>query len=90
MGEAVYDIPNRVLILPGVVCLASAAAAYSLLEDVSVVDKSCCLWVMIWLALGLATTVFNTSLHSISHGKGDGCGVVGIAIHFTMLLPDWV
>ena len=68
--------------------LGTDEADVSLLKDVSVVDTSCCLWVMVWLALGLATTVFKTSLHRISHGRGDGCGVVGIENHFARLLPD--
>ena len=43
-------------------------------------------WVMIWLALGLATNVFKTSLHDTSPGRGDGCGVDVIEIHLTGLL----
>ena len=45
-----------------------------------------CLWVMIWLALGLVTMAFKTPLYNTCHGRGDGCGMDGIEIHLTRLL----
>ena len=44
-------------------------------------NDTCCLWVVIWLALGLATKAFKTSSYNTSRGRGDGCGMDGIEIH---------
>ena len=56
-------------------------------QGIGVINNDiCCLWVVIWLALGLATKAFKTSSYNTSHGRGDGCGVDVIEIHLTGLL----
>ena len=68
--------------LPKIVLMSLILSAVCFLIN----NDTRCLWVMIWLALVLARNAFKTSLHDISHGRGEVCGVDGIELCLAGLL----
>ena len=58
------------------------------MNTISLLTGSVSLGVILGIMITPRSSIFKTSLHRISHRRGDGCGVVGIENHFARVLSE--